>query len=476
MAGRRVHAPPGRIAFVLFGFDGLFSAMKGCCTWIFDAGFAEELTPNQVFYAIIEKTAEAGGCSGRRMFLRGRQVCACTRAKGVSMRIDIPDYAAEVLQRLNDSGFSAFVVGGCLRDILLGRRPGDWDICTSALPEESRACFADKQIVDTGARHGTIGVVFGKAICVEVTTYRIDGRYIDGRHPQQVTFTRDLYRDLARRDFTMNAIAWHPKTGFVDPFGGRQAICEKRISTVGDPRRRFAEDALRILRGLRFASVLGFSLEPETIRGMEEGKKGLTRISAERIQAEFSRLLLGSQADPVLCDFAAILREAIPDLQPVKVSGLPPELSLRLAALFPERTEEALRRLRYDRETIRTAAALARLNREKPPADRREIQKWLRREGRHTMELYMAARGRTRELQDIFDSGACWSLRQLAVSGRDLIESGIPPGAQIGRILERLLDSVIEGKAENRREALLSMVVEFETELQEETGERGKRQ
>ena len=374
------------------------------------------------------------------------------------MEIHIPDYAKAVMNRLNAQGFGCFIVGGCLRDILLmDRTPQDWDICTSAKPEQIRDCFADRKTSDVGIRHGTVGILWDGA-WVEVTTYRIDGDYRDGRHPDRVVFTEDLWADLARRDFTMNAMAWHPSTGLVDPFRGQEAIAERRISTVGDPKKRFAEDGLRILRALRFASVLGFTIDEKTLEGIEAEKDRLLLLSPERVNGEFSRLIIGDCADEVLCRFSPVLRIVLPEMEETELKKLPANLPIRLSRLFPKGTEAVLRRLRYDRETIRLSAALARLNGLTAPEGKREIKEFLRSEGIETAKLYFAAEGRSSELKKILSSGECWSVSQLSVTGKDLIDNGFSPGPEIGRILDCLLDRVIAGELKNQKEALLSAV------------------
>lgn len=372
------------------------------------------------------------------------------------MEIKLADCAAAVQKRLSDAGFECFVVGGCLRDILMGKTPKDWDLCTSAKPDQIKGCFADKRTVDTGIKHGTVSVVW-EGERVEVTTYRTDGSYTDGRHPDRVDFSADLSEDLARRDFTMNAIAWNPAAGVVDPFDGRRAIEERKIIAVGEPCRRFEEDALRILRGLRFASVLGFSLEENTAREAEACRLRLGSLSAERVQEEFSRLVLGENVDEVLSRFSPVLKAAAPTMAEASVGGLPCCLPVRLAKLFPRDTEASLRRLKYDRKTIETASALAGLDRQPFPHGSREIKELLRREGVEIARLYFAARGKEAELQAILDSGACWNLSQLAVTGADLLACGIPPGSEIGRRLNALLEMVISGEARNEREELLSL-------------------
>ena len=301
--------------------------------------------------------------------------------------------ALALLGDLERAGYRAYLVGGCVRDLLRGERPHDWDICTSARPEEVLALFSGETVVPTGLRHGTVTVRLEHRP-YEVTTFRVDGTYSDGRRPDAVRFTADLKEDLARRDFTINAMAMDAAGRLYDPFGGAEDLKRGLLRCVGDPSRRFQEDGLRILRGLRFAAVLGFSLEPETARSLRQTRDGLRRVAAERIQAELSRLLPGPAAGAVLRAFPEVFWVFWPELEPMKgfhqhspwhcwdvwehtlraLEAAPPDLVLRLAALLhdvgkpacftrdrsgnghfyghPARSasmaEEMLRRLRFD--------------------------------------------------------------------------------------------------------------------------------
>lgn len=227
----------------------------------------------------------------------------------------IPQGPDEILNRLTAAGFQAYAVGGCVRDSLLGVPPGDWDICTSALPEETEACFSDLRVVETGLKHGTVTVVLA-GIPYEITTFRSDGTYLDHRRPQQVAFVRTLREDLLRRDFTINAMAAGLDGVIQDPFGGQQDLKDGVIRCVGDPETRFSEDALRILRGLRFASRLGFSIAPETAAAMEKQKQLLTYVSGERIDKELTGILTGTYAQKVLEQYGSVLTAVLPEIQP----------------------------------------------------------------------------------------------------------------------------------------------------------------
>lgn len=418
--------------------------------------------------------------------------------------LELPAYVERVLASLQRAGHEAFVVGGCVRDSLMGKRPADWDVCTSALPEETTACFGEKETIPTGVKHGTV-TVLTDGHPVEVTTYRIDGDYLDGRHPSEVAFTRSLEEDLRRRDFTMNAIAYSPSAGPVDVCGGREDIGARLIRCVGDPQKRFEEDALRILRALRFKAVLGFMLDGETARAVRSCRALLEHISKERIQSELSKLVMGDHADSVLKSYGEVLQVCVPEfrdvIKGVSVEILPRELTVRLAVLFRGGTKGALRALKYDNHTVKQASAIARLldQRPEPPAERAELLRLLRDEGRETVELYFAAadaigsgagevsgrnaasagasapsassasaasvKGASRgpaslRLQQLLAEDPCYRLDQLAVSGGDLIQMGMKPGPEIGRLLKEMLELVIDGKLENNGGSLFDYAKE----------------
>lgn len=231
-------------------------------------------------------------------------------------QIAVPDAVHALLRRLEQNGFEAWAVGGCVRDLLSGYTPHDWDLCTAATPQEMLQCFAGLQLIETGLQHGTLTVLL-EGQPYEVTSYRVDGDYQDGRHPDQVQFVRKIEMDLSRRDFTINAMAWHPARGLLDPFGGQRDLAGGIIRCVGSPRLRFEEDALRILRALRFAAVFGFSLEPGTEQAVLDEKEGLRRISPERIREEFFKLLCGAHAVEVLRRYLPVLAVVLPELAPM---------------------------------------------------------------------------------------------------------------------------------------------------------------
>ena len=227
--------------------------------------------------------------------------------------LQLPQGARYVMARLEESGYQAYAVGGCVRDSLLGRAPKDWDICTDALPEDMQRIFRCDHLIETGLKHGTLTVMKGGEP-YEVTTFRVDGEYTDHRHPDGVHFVTEVREDLARRDFTVNAMAWNPKTGVVDAFGGREDLARGVIRCVGDAETRFGEDALRIMRALRFASVYGFAIEEETARAIHRLKDTLQDVAAERIRVELAKLLCGQGAGQILREYSDVLFAILPQL------------------------------------------------------------------------------------------------------------------------------------------------------------------
>ena len=233
------------------------------------------------------------------------------------MVIKIPPQVNTVIEILNANGHSAYVVGGACRDLIMGKEAHDWDVTTSALPEETAAAFADYRVIETGIKHGTVTVIVD-SMSIEITTYRIESGYSANRHPDSVSFTDRVEDDLSRRDFTVNAIAFSPSNGMVDPFGGQNDIERKLIRCVGDPDKRFGEDALRIIRALRFSSVLGFGIDKETEESIRRNYKSLSNISVERIFTEFSKLLCGKDAGRILTQFSEVVFHIMPELEPMK--------------------------------------------------------------------------------------------------------------------------------------------------------------
>ena len=434
--------------------------------------------------------------------------------------IYLPRDVIGLLQTLQSAGHTAYVVGGCVRDSLLGRTPGDWDICTSARPEEMRRLFADHQLILTGEKHGTVAVVLhGKPY--EITTYRLDGNYHDHRHPDAVQFVDDLPRDLARRDFTINAMAYNEKEGLVDPFGGQADLQSGIVRAVGVPRQRFTEDALRILRLYRFAARFGFAIDPPTAQAAQELCAHLDCVSVERIEEELAKLL--SAPAPAAYLDKKILLVILPELSPEALAAAKPvvdacpagaeNLPIRLAALLyslgEDGTRRTLRRLRCSNNRIEETAVLVREARgcdgsflfghdsghsiARPIAfgNRVPPQRTVLREttvtpgfiiyARRLLGKYnlctvqrIAALGTAlqperaadfavlSELAEQLDAdGVCCRVSQLAVNGRDLMAAGIPAGPGIRKVLEALLDGVIREEYPNERQALLAAVQQF---------------
>lgn len=454
--------------------------------------------------------------------------------KAVSGMLSIPESVRELLKTLEAAGHEAWCVGGCVRDTLLAdlrilerarfpvREPEDWDVTTSALPEEVTALFGD-QALPTGVRHGTVTVKTpGRA--VEVTTYRLDGDYRDHRHPERVTFTRSLEEDLARRDFTVNAMALSLRGELRDPFGGRRDLENGALRCVGDPDRRFQEDALRIMRGMRFAAVLGLEEERETGAAMERNRELLRSIAPERIQAELTKLLCGRCAREALDRHPGVVGVFWPEVLPMvgfdqrnihhcytvwdhsttALANTPPVPELRCAVLLHdigkpsaftldgegvghfrgharvscELAEGMLRRLRFPNEFRERVLRLIEWHDRDIPRTDKGVGRALRRLGEEELRLLLdlkradnlaqapAYRGRQREIalaEEILDrllaEDACFSLRQLAVNGNDLMALGLR-GPAVGRALETLLNRVVDGELPNERAALLEFVTE----------------
>ena len=424
-----------------------------------------------------------------------------------------------IIGRLNDAGYSAYAVGGCVRDTLLGRRPKDWDICTSARPEDMQRVFAGEHVVETGLKHGTLTVVLDH-VPYEVTTYRVDGAYTDHRHPDGVTFVTDVREDLARRDFTVNAMAYHPREGLIDAFDGQEDLRRRVIRCVGRPDERFEEDALRILRALRFAAVYSFQLEEETLAAARRLAPTLTRVAPERVRVELGKLLCGDSAGDILRLCPEILGVVIPELLPSvgfdqrtphhrydvwehtirTVEGIRPTEAARLAMLFhdlgkPETftldergghfyghpkasariADTVLTRLRVDNATHDLVCTLVEhhdidLTPEEPLLLRR-----LNRFGEDTLRLLIEVhradqlgKGTVRDedvyryfdviteaLDALIDRRPCFSLKQLRINGSDLLALGLK-GPAVGRTLNALLEEVMEGTTANLRGDLLA--------------------
>ena len=384
------------------------------------------------------------------------------------MRIEIPPHAAAVIRALTELGYEAYVVGGCVRDSLMGREPNDWDVTTSAKPEEVMLLFGALRgfkTYPTGIAHGTV-MVLSKGQPVEVTTFRIDGEYTDGRRPDSVDFTDSLEEDLARRDFTINAMAYSHKRGLCDPYGGEADLAAKVIRCVGDPTRRFSEDALRIMRAVRFSSVLGFSVDDDTAEAAIGLRGSLANISKERIHTELEKLLCGMNAPAVIERFYPIFCEILPPLakrHPSEVRAAlgrlaGEEMPLMMAALLSGDcdAETLLRDLRFPKRTTgRTVQILAHCK--TPLPDKPAIRHLCRNigiDGARDVIRYGIACGTADEqamqnLDEIAEAGDCLSLSALRINGRILQSLGVPK-REIGTVLERLLCRVMADEVQNR--------------------------
>ena len=377
--------------------------------------------------------------------------------------MELPNWGIKLIRRLEEKGFEAYAVGGCVRDMLLGKKPEDYDFAVSALPDETKQALNGVPVFDTGLRHGTVtAVVDGHA--AEITTYRTESGYSDFRRPDKVGFTRSLSEDLSRRDFTVNAMAFHPERGLVDCFGGKEDLKNRILKCVGEPERRFREDALRILRCLRFSSALEFAIEEDTRQALLKHRELLKKIAPERLQAEFSKLILGEWAEQVLTEYLPVFQVFLPEAGQRRsaLSWLPAEKKLRLAGVFsgctPDETARALERLRYDGKTIRTVTTLERYRQVPLETDRRQARKLVFLLGMETAEELLRFREEPellKWLEVICGQGLCCSLSQLSVNGEDLIRLGYPEGRGIGKALNRLLQLVLDETLENQKELLL---------------------
>ena len=391
----------------------------------------------------------------------------------------LPDAVLHAILTLNDAGFEAYVVGGCVRDSLMGKIPEDWDITTSATPDELQVVFGEYRCIKTGLQHGTVTVLID-GMPLEITTYRVDGDYSDGRHPDTVAFTRCLSEDLRRRDFTINAMAYHPVIGLVDRYDGHADIQGGIIRCVGEPERRFGEDALRILRALRFASVLGFSIDTNTAVALKALSPTLHRVSAERIAVEFKKLLCGKNVVEILHTYRDVIAIFCPEIAARNdfhlLSNVSPIPRSRLAALFysagvsPQKAETALRRLRMDNQTIRDVSLLLTDQTKSLYTAESYALHLLNRLGPELVYDYLAIHGADactiRLVDRLLEEDACYRVSMLAVTGDDVMAAGVDAGPEVGRILQKLLDAVMEGVCANRKEDLLSYVEKIKKPVQ----------
>lgn len=391
-----------------------------------------------------------------------------------NMNIELPDSVALILRELNKHGHEAYAVGGCVRDAVMGRIPHDWDITTSAKPEEVKSIF--HKTIDTGIQHGTVTVMINK-VGYEVTTFRVDGKYGDGRHPDKVNFTANLTEDLKRRDFTINAMAYSPKTGIVDEFGGIEDLKNKIIRCVGNPCERFDEDALRILRAVRFSAQLDFEIEQNTYEAIKILKENLIKISRERIQTELEKLLMSDHPEKINTIFETQIHKIIFPGTNIsqgyrKVNKVRKEHYLRWAALLCETgTESAalLKGLKFDNKTIDVVSRLVINGKSIPQTDERKVRVHICKVGADIYELYLeyvknVMLYNTEDIEkiykDIIQNKHCLSIKDMEIKGTDLKEIGINPGKEMGIILNSLFEKVLDNPELNNRDTLLAMAEE----------------
>lgn len=440
------------------------------------------------------------------------------------MLADIDHGASTILDRLESKGYQAYLVGGCVRDMIRGCQPHDWDICTSATPDEIRECFSDLKFVNNnGIKHGTVTVMLNGS-AYEVTTFRIDGEYTDGRRPNNVVFTARVEDDLARRDFTINAIACTSDMRIIDPFFGESDIKNGIIRCVGDPRVRFKEDGLRILRAMRFASTMGFDIAPSTSAILHKEYSVLENISNERICAELSKLLVGVGAYKVIAEYVDVISYLIPeisrsigfqqnnqwhryDVWEHTLSALQhtkPDLVLRLSILFhdigkPRRYQDdeygvrhfvsheeysaaiaynVLSRLRFDNKTINSVVPIIKHHDIEITPTNKRIKRLLNRYGedmvyrlidvqiadktaqnRSSDDLYIKQLREAKQMvDDVINTKQCFSIKDLAVNGNDVMSYGVPKGKMVGQVLSYILNAVLDGQVPNDKDEIKKFV------------------
>lgn len=442
------------------------------------------------------------------------------------MNFDIPSGAQEILYSLYDHGYEAWLVGGCVRDLLRGFRPHDWDICTSALPSQTASCFQNEKVIETGIKHGTVTICLGGQQ-FEVTTYRTDGPYSDGRRPDNVAFVQNLTQDLARRDFTINAMAMGIDGQIHDPFGGEEDLKHGIIRCVGDPDMRFQEDGLRIMRALRFAATLGFTIHHKTAASIDKNLIMLDRVSSERIQIELCKLLLGRGCVQTMREYPDVLCRFWPELRPLiemeqnnpwhsfggwehtlhALDSAPDNLVIRLAVLLHDigkpscKTTDAngidhfcghpvagarladamLRALKFDNATRERVVTLIENHDAELVPTEKSVRRWLHRLGPEVFlqlldvkradnmgQNYEKVKDRLVEFDKIKDVAEhiiadkhCFSIRDLAVGGKDVMSVGIASGPEVGRVLSTMLEHVINGELPNERDILLETITQM---------------
>ena len=438
------------------------------------------------------------------------------------MYFPLPAPVTDALSRLEARGFEAYAVGGCVRDYILGKTPHEYDLCSAATPDELRACFSTEKVVETGLKHGTLTLILD-GMPLEITTFRSDGRYSDSRHPDSVNFSRSINEDLKRRDFTCNAMAYSPVRGLVDPFAGAAACHKQLLQAVGDPDQRFSEDALRILRALRFCATLGFQIEERTARAAIRLSASLDKVSRERVAKELNLTLLGNSAAEALRKYPQLLFAALPQLAPMLdtpqktrfhmyhlwehtlqvISHTPQDLSIRWAALLHDSgkpaamtrdhdgtthfrghpqisariCEDCMASLRQPKQLAQDVRELVLYHDDRFGPD--NVRRWLSKLGlsllrrllllqyadiaAHSPDIALRAHKALDLIplaEAMVDEGLCLNIRDLAVNGDTLIQAGIPKGPAIGEILDYLLDMVLSDSVENEQSALIDLAQE----------------
>lgn len=386
------------------------------------------------------------------------------------MNFNIPKDVLYILDRLEGAGHRADIVGGSVRDLLLGRSPDDYDITTSATPEETKAVFSDLRTLDTGIKHGTVGILLDGRV-YETTTYRVDGEYLDSRHPESVSFTRNIEEDLARRDFTVNAISYSPTHGICDPFGGREDLKNRIIRAVGEPSLRFREDALRILRGLRFAATFGFEIEDRTSEALFKNAHLLANVSAERIWVELRKTIAAPHAYDVMTRYAEIFLGV---MRPLTSLSLPNRAAFdaadpisRLLSLFihtsPTDFDAFCRNLKTDSHLRTLGSAILASIGKYDLTDKRSITFALRALGEEAvcglinLEATLGSATDMALFKELISHDVPYRVSDLDISGSDLSSLGYR-GREIGLALEALLTAVIEGGVENDNAALIKHI------------------
>lgn len=446
-----------------------------------------------------------------------------------NITINMPKGAAAIIDTLQNNGFEAYLVGGCVRDSILKRPVHDWDITTSATPDEMKKIFSDTKIIETGIKHGTLTILSVDGF-YECTTYRIDGTYSDGRHPDIVRYTKSLAEDLKRRDFTINAMAYNDKEGLIDLFGGRLDLMDHVIRCVGNPEDRFKEDALRIMRALRFAAQLEFDLEMKTKMAAFQMSDTLTKVSAERINNEFCKILTQTMGSQIIDYYREIIAVFIPEIRdmfdfeqnnPYHMFNVwdhtievfvravlfmdQNNLTLALAALFhdigkphsyqdgpdgirhfyghaaksAEMTDNIMRRMRFNNNIREQVVTLVKYHDADIKPEAKYIKRWINKLGSESllkclfMLKYSDINGQSlkgmgerlkevdqlfRVLDNVINQQTCFSLKDLAVNGDDLIAAGMKPGKEIGTVLNQMLELVLNDECTNDKEALFKAV------------------